>query len=169
MIRPALALLAILIGLPSSASAAPVAASPAAKNKATLVKPLSLIKTGDLEFGRVSVGAAAGTVTINAVSDARTVSGGVTLMGGVTLAARFLSYGTRGSLLLITRGPLPVLTRAGGTETMAVTNLTLNGAGIRLIAADGTLDLRVGGTLAVAANQAEGEYAGTFDIYVNYF
>jgi hypothetical protein len=31
------------------------------------------------------------------------------------------------------------------------------------------LDLRVGGTLAVAANQLAGTYSGNFDITVTYF
>ncbi len=52
---------------------------------------------------------------------------------------------------------------------MNVTVLTLNGPTLRFLSAAGLLDLRVGGTLAVKANQAEGDYSGTFQIIVTYF
>ena len=91
-------------------------------------------------------------------------------MGGTPLAARFISYGTQGSLLIVTRTANPILiTRVGGTETMLVDTLILNGPTVRAIAANGTLDLRVGATLSVGANQVEGNYVGDMDVFVNYF
>jgi Domain of unknown function (DUF4402) len=71
--------------------------------------------------------------------------------------------------LQVNRGPLPVLNRAGGGATMNVTGLTLNGPVTRFLNAAGVLDLRVGGTLAVGANQLSGSYSGTFQIIVTYF
>lgn len=163
-------LLAMACAFATPAAAARVQASPKSTGKATLVKPLSLLKLGDLDFGRIASGATAGTVTVNPNNDARTSTGGVTLMGGTPLAARFISYGTQGSLLIVTRTANPILvTRVGGTETMLVDTLILNGPTVRAIAANGTMDLRVGATLSVAANQVEGNYVGDMDVFVNYF
>ena len=160
----------LFAALTGTADAARVQATPKNVGKATLVKPLSLLKLGDLDFGRIASGATAGTVTIDPNNDARSSTGGVTLMGGTPIAARFISYGTQGSLLIITRTANPILvTRVSGTETMLVDNLILNGPTIRAIAANGTMDLRVGATLSVGANQAEGNYVGDMDVFVNYF
>lgn len=89
--------------------------------------------------------------------------------GGVPQAAPFYTYATGHQTLQVTRGPLLVLNRAGGGATMNVTQLTLNGPVLRVIGAAGLLDLRVGGTLAVAANQMDGTYSGVFNITVTYF
>jgi hypothetical protein len=61
-----------------------------------------------------------------------------------------------------------VLTRVGGTETMTVTNFTLQGQNKRTLAKQASFTFRVGGTLNVAANQVEGTYVGTFDVTVQY-
>jgi hypothetical protein len=61
-----------------------------------------------------------------------------------------------------------VLTRVGGTQTVTVSNFTLQGQSKRTIAAQAWFSFRVGGTLNVAAAQAEGTYVGTFDVTVQY-
>lgn len=133
------------------------------------LRPLSIVNTGDLDFGTLLRPTVAGTVVINPANDARTVTGGVIAAGGTPLAAQFFTYGGPLQNLQVNRGPLPVLNRAGGGASMNVTGLTLNGPTLRFLSAAGLLDLRVGGTLAVAANQLEGDYAGTFQIIVTYF
>jgi hypothetical protein len=60
------------------------------------------------------------------------------------------------------------LTRVGGTETMTVTNFTLQGQSRRALAKAASFTFRVGGTLNVAAGQVEGVYVGTFDVTVQY-
>ncbi len=145
------------------------AATQAGTGKAITLRPLSIVKLRDLDFGRLASGPTAGTVVIDPTTDGRTTTGGVLAAGGTPLAAQFYTYATGNQTLQVTRGPLPVLTRGGGGATMAVTQLTLNGPVLRVIGAAGLLDLRVGGTLAVAANQADGVYSGSFDITVTYF
>ncbi len=144
-------------------------ATQAGTGKAITLRPLSIVKLRDLDFGRLSSGTSAGTVVIDPTTDARTTTGGVVAAGGTPLAAQFYTFATGNQTLQVTRGPLPVLNRAGGGATMTVTQLTLNGPVLRTVGAAGLLDLRVGGTLAVAANQADGAYSGTFDIVVTYF
>lgn len=145
------------------------AANEPTAGQANIVQRLSLLNTADLDFGSFFPGATGGTVVINANTGNRATTGSVVTVGGGNNAAQFLTIGGPSTLLLVQRGPLPVLTRFGGTETMNVTGLTLNGPVFRFLGADGLLDLRVGGTLAVGANQAAGFYSGTFDIIVTYF
>lgn len=133
------------------------------------LKPLSIVNTRDLDFGMMLSPTSAGTVVINPNTDARTTTGGVTAFGGTPQAAQFYTYSTGNQYLQVSRGALPVLSRVGGGATMNVTNLTLNGAPMRYIGASGVLDLRVGGTLALAANQPEGSYTGSYAITVTYF
>ncbi len=151
-----------------SAGPAHAVATPAAA-KAIAIKPLSIVKLGDLDFGTMISGTTAGTVVVDPTTNARSTTGGTTVAGGTPLAADFITYGTQGSILQVTRGALPVLNRAGGGATMSVTQLTLNGPTTRVINPAGIIDLRVGGTLAVGANQLDGSYSATFDITVTYF
>jgi len=133
------------------------------------IRPLSLLNLSELDFGNAIPGATAGTIVINPNTDARTTTGGVIVAGGTPNAAKFYTYGGPLQTVQVNRGPLPVLNRSGGGATMNVTGLTLNGPVLRFLTAAGLLDLRVGGTLAVGANQREGAYAGTFQIIVTYF
>jgi Domain of unknown function (DUF4402) len=159
----------LVAGVLLAASASAQAATQAGPAKAITLRPLSIVKLRDLDFGRMLRPTVAGTVIINPTTDARTTTGGVTAAGGTPQAAQFYTYATGNQLLQVTRGPLPVLNRAGGGATMNVTQLTLNGPVVRTISAAGLLDLRVGGTLAVAANQLDGSYSGSFAITVTYF
>ena len=156
-------LASISIGVPA------IAAGTTGNTGAVTLRPLSIVNTEDLDFGTMLGPTLAGTVVINPANDARTVTGGVTAAGGTPRAAQFFTYGGPSQNVQVNRGPLPVLNRVGGGASMNVTGLTLNGPTLRFLTAAGLLDLRVGGTLAVAANQLEGDYSGTFQIIVTYF
>jgi Domain of unknown function (DUF4402) len=162
-LRITLALLAI------GASSTSEAATRTAIGRARAVRPITINLTRDLDFGRLIIAATNGRATINPRTDARTRTGGVTLAGGgAPGAARFVVSGTASRPVQVTLGPVPTLTRISGTETMAMTALTMNGGRNRTLTVAGTLDLRVGGTLAVAANQVAGDYAGIFTVTVDY-
>jgi hypothetical protein len=60
------------------------------------------------------------------------------------------------------------VTRVGGTETMTVSNWTLDGKSNRKVPPSQTFDFAVGATLTVGANQAQGTYVGTFDVTIQY-
>jgi len=145
------------------------AATRAANATVTTVRPLSLTKTADLEFGSIIPSATAGTVTIDATTNARTRTGGTVLATGATPgAASFTAAGLVGALALISLPASITLTRGGGTETMTVNNITTNGATTRLIPLTATIDVTVGGRLNVGANQVAGSYSGTFNLTVIY-
>lgn len=146
-----------------------LAADHTGDSEVVIVTPLSLVNTSDLEFGALLSGPTAGTVVINPNNDARSVSGGVTAAGSGGQAAQFWTYGGPRQFIYVTRGPLPVLARVGGGGSMNVSQLTLNGPVSRYLSGAGLLDLRVGGSLQVSANQAPGTYEGDFEITVTYY
>ncbi|WP_293881675.1 DUF4402 domain-containing protein [Sphingomonas sp.] len=140
-----------------------------ASASAITLRKLSILNLSPLDFATIIATPAAGTITIDPDDDSRSSTGGSMGAGGVPQAAKFYTYGGPLQNLQVNRGPLPVLTRVGGGATMNVTGLTLNGPVLRFLDAAGLLDLRVGGTLAVGANQATGTYTGTFQIIVTYY
>ena len=145
------------------------AATSAAIGTATTVAPLSVVRTDDLNFGVLIASGTAGTATINASTDARTTSGGTTAGGGSPMAAHFTAAGRIGALALIALPGSIVLTRVSGSETMTVSSISSNGPTLRLFPGTATIDVAVGGTLNVAANQVNGLYTGTFSVNVFYF
>jgi hypothetical protein len=151
------------------AQGAPVSAPTAAQGHAVILHPMTLVRLNDLDFGSLSV-TTAGTATVNPNSGALTVTGGVTPFAGPTSPAHLQIAATQLALVII---HLPTgaatVTRVGGTETMTVSNWTLDGFAIRLIPANGILDVNIGGQLNVGANQMDGTYVGSFAVTADYF
>lgn len=143
-----------------AANAAPVTASATAR--ANILQQITVTNTSDLDFGTVVSGAAASTVQIS-TAGARTCGAGLTCTG-TTTAATFNITGTNNAVVTIT-GDNSV-TLSNGTTTMTA-SLVGNSTGGPL-SATGTGVLTVGGTLSLAANQADGVYTGTFNVSVDY-
>lgn len=132
-----------------------------------VVTPLSLVKTGDLRFGSIIPGAAAGTVRIFATTGARVSTGPLTLVGTDYGPATFLGLADRNRFVTLTRGPLPTLVRVGGGASMRMTAMTTQRNNFTTPGGQ-ILYINIGGTLAVGANQPVGLYRGTFSITINY-
>lgn len=153
------------------ALAAPVPAFAAAQTataQAVTVMPLSVVKTADLEFGSLIATAAAGKAIVDPVTDARVVSGGVIAAAGATpSAAVFVTAGAPDKIVKIN---FPnSITISNGAQTMLVSPVTTDGnKNVRQFRGDGTVEIRIAGTLNVAANQAPGAYTGTFVFTVDY-
>lgn len=143
---------------------------PAEANAGAIVlRPLSLIKKTDMDFGTLITSATAGTATIDPVTGALATTGGVTPVGNATSAATFIGAGSRNAPYQIRLPNKPItLTRVGGGGTMTVTNWTLDGATNRRVGPNEAFQFGVGAQLTVAANQADGTYVGTFDVTVHY-
>lgn len=164
--RAALALL--LAALSSGAGAQAVAPAQNAIGRSIILRPLELLKIADLDFGTVTV-SAAGTAVLDPASGAVTTTGGITHLGDSTQAASFAGAASRNSPVIIRLPRNPIsLTRVGGTETMTLSDWTLDGPATRHVDANRAFNFNVGGTLIIAANQADGTYVGTFDITVQY-
>lgn len=169
---------AIIAAFASGVLAAPAhAADQSGTANAAVIRPNTLIKTDDLDFGTLASGATAGTVTVDPVTGARSATGGVTPVGAGHQRAVF--QGTGGFLLLFVSGSnSATLARAGGGAAPMTATLTraatTSGGGIALLGASATLfpsgvqTYYVGGTLTVPANQPPGDYSGTFTLTVNY-
>ena len=166
LLMPALSA-AALFAAPSPVFAADAVVD--AEADVIVLRPLTLLKVEDLDFGTLIPSAAAGTATLNPISGSVTTAGGVSAASGAVSAARFTGAGTRRRpvIIRIPRDPI-TLTRVSGTETMTVSNWTLDGNTTRLINPYQAYEFRVGGRLNVGANQAPGTYVGTFDVTVHY-
>jgi hypothetical protein len=151
------------------AAAAPVAAATQATARSVITAPVSIVKTSDLDFGLIVVGAA-GTVVIDPNANSIATTGGVTRVGTLWNAASFVGAAGGSAVVVVIKIPNQpvILTRQGGIETMSVSPLTLQGQNKRSLAALESFSFRVGGTLTVAANQVEGVYTGTFDVQIQY-
>jgi len=166
-VSPRFAVLALLaLSVPAAGSAAPVTKS--ATGTAAILSPLSVIKNGDMDFGTLVV-TGAGTAVINPVSGAVSTTGGVTKSGTSAHPATFISTGSKNAVALIRLPNNPItLTRTGGTQTMTVSNWTVDGPTNRRIPGNNTFTFAVGATANVAARQVDGTYVGTFTITVQY-
>jgi hypothetical protein len=135
---------------------------------AVIIAPLSITNTGGLHFGTIMRSATAGDVSI-ATDGTRSSSGGVTLSALAPLhsVATFDLEGESGNDVIIT---LPAsATISNGTQTMTVDNFVSDPDDANPVTLGGAaIELSVGATLNVAANQASGAYTGTFDVRVDY-
>ncbi|HMT43328.1 MAG TPA: DUF4402 domain-containing protein [Chakrabartia sp.] len=141
----------------------------------TLVQPITVTNTQSLAFGSLIRPTAAGNVTINAQTAARTKSAAISWVGGSFQRGIFSVNGTPNKVVTLSM-PNFTLLRAGGTQTMTVNTLRMSvnaGAqatitGTRNLGATGTLTIGIGGRVNVAANQMAGDYSGNYVLTVNY-
>ena len=131
-----------------------------------LIAPIALMKTQDLDMGIVIPGNSSGQVVLNPSSGAQSVTGGVLYASSSGFPALFSVTGAPSHAFTIVFGS-PSITLTGPSGTMS---LALNGSpsGSSTLSGGGTAPLSVGGTLSVAANQAEGTYTGTLTVTVAY-
>lgn len=161
----------LLAGFVLFASAPAVAAAAAAPSTATadLLHALTLLKQQDMEFGELMV-SGAGTAVLDPVSNTLSTTGGVAPVGSTVPHAALFTGAASGGAVVNIKAPTKAvtLTRVGGTETMTLSNFTLDGPSKRVMGASPSFQFRVGGTLTVAAGQVEGTYVGTFNVTAQY-
>lgn len=176
-----LAAIAATFAVASPALAAPLATvTTTAKAKGVVLQPLTLTKLSDLDFGWVISTAASGTVSIDADTGGRGVTGGVAAVSGQNGGrGRFAGAGTVGNTVLLTLNPATILTSTtNSSDTINVNYMTLDNCAsapttpcltdTRLINASGTFSVGVGGEFAIAANQPNGSYEADFDVTAVY-
>ena len=164
---PAILSLSLLF-LVGSAEAAPVRATPKARGQVTLVKPLTLQRVNDMDFATLGV-TTGGTATIDPISGVLTVSGGLLPLGGTPSPARYAGAASKNTVVNIRVPKQPVLiTRVGGTETLSVSNFTLDGQDKRTLAQSGSFTFAVGAQITVPAGTLDGIYTGEIDVTIQY-
>ena len=157
---------AALLLAPSMLAAAPKSST--ANGSATILHPITLVKNQDMDFG-ILAAPSAGTAVLDPATGTVSTTGGLLALGGTPAAALFTGAASGGSVVNIKLPNQSVnLTRVGGTETIALSNFTLDGPSKRTMAKASSFQFHVGGTLTVAAGQAEGSYVGTFSVTAQY-
>jgi len=143
-------------------------ASATATATATIIAPITITKTADLNFGNVSSGTGAGTVTLS-TAGVRTGTAAAPTVGTVSAAA-FDITGEDGASFAVTlpAGPYAIITGDGtGTQSINITDFVSNATATL---ADGEQTISVGATLNLVANQTPGVYTGAapFTVTVSY-
>nr|WP_315383173.1 DUF4402 domain-containing protein [uncultured Sphingomonas sp.] len=162
---PALALL-----LPHAAMAQ---AADTATGSLTIVQPLTITKDADLRFGSIVKPSTSGSVAIS-TAGARSVTDGVQALsaGDTPQAARFTVAGAGGRALSIQIPPS--ITLSSGTHALLVTttsNLTGSLAAQVLSGTpevSGSLEVRVGGSVALTSTTEPGTYMGVLTVSAAY-
>ena len=178
----------LLVAGPAAAGNTPISATASAR--ATVVAPLTLVWVQDLKFGRIVPRPQVGTVTVDQVTGACTVTGPILEVGKCQFA-QFAGMGTKnmGARISLTSvvnltgpGQAMVLDQIalGTNSTISFAgNANANGKGVGLTkggnaerysitTASGIYLLNVGGRLNVNANQAPGVYNGSITVSVQY-
>jgi len=161
---------------------APTAAIPAmaqsnvqGKASVLLLEPMSLINTAPLDFGSIIPSPAGGDVTLDP-SGSLTTSGGLVVLPATAHPARFAGQGSASRVIIRATSNQIFLTGPGAqmrVDNFAIGDLSGlsqigNGNNYRITSANGIVGFSVGGRLRVNANQAGGDYTGSFTITFNY-
>jgi FtsH-binding integral membrane protein len=144
-----------------AAGAAHAADNATATASANIITPIAVTSSQNLVFGNLLAGTG-GAVTVSPL-DARTKSGGVTLLTGTTPTAAHFHVAAD--------------TTGGATYAVAYTKTDLSGPGPALvlsaITADvaptsGDADIKVGATITLASGQTAGTYSGSVTATATY-
>lgn len=170
------------LGMASAAHAAPVTATATAR--AEIVKALTVVKDTDLDFGKIAITGAAGTVTVDPDGTVSNCDATLTCYSTTTGAKFDVTTGSAGKSLTVTLPADAVLLRAGGTAGNAfdelelssyTTDATDNGGVYNVVLVDdgtgtgnGIASFSIGGTLSFDGSELEGVYTTTISVDVDY-
>jgi Mat/Ecp fimbriae major subunit len=131
---------------------------------ASIVQAIVVTENTQMNFGYIIPSASAGTAVLATSSTVTPTN--VTYLNGA-VAGAWTATGTPTQPAVITLDVSDTLT--SGANTMTIDTFTNDAGGSPTFAAGtGNLSFNVGATLHVGANQAAGNYAGTYTVTVNY-
>jgi hypothetical protein len=161
----------LAIAAPANAAPLGVAASPLAKAKAQIVKPITFISVSDLNFGTIVLG----TLTANTSVAIGKTAGAVAVCGtNLTCsgASQPAQYNVRASPSqpLTVRGTLSKLSLVGATGVAPTIDFTPDVPASFSVpnASVSGYDFYVGGSIVITPTTPEGVYQGTMDVTVDY-
>lgn len=130
-------------------------------------EPISISKTKDLHFGRYASSVnQGGTVTIDAATGSKVVTGGVSDFGDPHERSQFEVQGDPFAGFSITLPSQLTLTASSGSMTVNAFTSSPSGSGV--LGNDGKALFWVGATLVLSASQSADQYGGTFSVSVDY-
>ncbi|NBC20825.1 MAG: DUF4402 domain-containing protein [Alphaproteobacteria bacterium] len=144
---------------------AAVAAEVESKAGAKIVAPLQISNVSALYFGTVAPSLTADDSVVVSPAGAKTCGAELTCLTDDHTAAKFEVTGEADASYTIDL-PNTIQIANGNGASMTVDGFT--GSKSNGTLASGADDFTVGGTLAVAANQAAGDYTGAFTVAVEY-
>lgn len=150
--------------VPAPALAAPTASS---DGRALILLPLTLTKVEDLSFGTVVSSPVAGTVTINAGTGARTHNGGITEVASDPGQRALFAWAATPNSPVSFDLTYPAILDDGAGHSVQIALLYLQSSSTFANSA-GVVQVGVGGSILISANQEEGLYSNTFDVTASY-
>jgi hypothetical protein len=172
----AAALVAIAAATPAAAQNAAnpaVSANPTAKAGARLIKPLTLSRLTDLNFGTIVMGTITGdqTVSISRAGVLSCPSGvGLTCTNTSQATAAAASYritGTQGQVVVVSSKP-STLSVVGGTGSLTFTPIIPESPITLQSSGSAGNDFGVGGSITINSSTVDGVYSGDIDVQVAY-
>ena len=169
MTRPVLHAAALSLALLGASPALAAESAPLA-SKALILKPLTLTKLADLDFGTIVPSGGGDFVTIDADDSTRASTSAGLIASDPGHRARFASSGLNNTFVYL-QVSAPADLDDGAGRKLKVTNLTLDqgNLGLRLLTPlSQVFFVGIGGQIYVRPNQEEGSYTGTFTLTANY-
>lgn len=160
----------VATGLFAAPAMAASAGTGSFKANAVIVKPVTITKNDDLDFGSTTMNPTLTTATVTVADTAASVavcSNVVMLTCSGGKPAKFtLSSGLAGQTVQISYvAPPTKLLHTNGTNTV---DIALDGIENVLLDSAGGATFNVGGTITVAAATVDGAYSATVNIVANY-
>lgn len=147
------------------------AAADTAIATATIIAPITIGQTADLDFASIVPVASAQTVTVGTADNRTACTGGMVCTGTVTSGSFSIGgAASAGYTIAVTPATLTI-NRSGGGGSMTVTTWTTAPTSPATLSGTPPDTLTVGATLNVGASQAAGSYglaADQFTVTVNY-
>jgi hypothetical protein len=156
----------VMIGFTVSANAQ---SSASASTTATLITPISIVKTADMNFGTVAASSTSGTIVLDAVNGVAAAGGSFVVNAASASTAVFDVTGEGTSSFSISYPASVTLTRATGTEVLTVDSFT-NALGASSTLTAGAAQIKLGATLNIPADAVAGTYTNpdALTVTVNY-
>ncbi len=139
-------------------------------SKALLLKPLTLTKLSDLDFGTIIPSGSGDLVTINADTGARSSASAGLVTTDPGDRAQFASSGLNNQSVVLQLSPAADLSDGAG-NALSVTRLNLDqgGKALRTLTPESQVFfVGIGGQVFVRSDQEEGTYSGTFTLTADY-
>jgi len=155
-------LLVLTVAAVAGFSDAANAAETTARGSATVLTPTAVSKVDDLQFGTIISGSVDANVTMSDTGNF--ICGTGLTCSGTHKASAFNVTGTGNQVVTLEMDATVKLTNGPGDSMDAALSTTSS----TLTLSNGAGSFKVGGILAVKANQPSGSYAGEYNVTVNY-